>query len=320
MKRSIILLLLLVLILAGCNNKQELNKLSETKSDTLQSPNFRYLTEQQLQAQVNKEIHDILSLANDERIVDAIEIIGLTERAVINILDSNYSAAIDKLEDAIGKATIMTTTRPDLMFFPLDVNVTVRDLVADPIVLENINKEAERLTDKGYLQAARHLLKDLASEIEISTPMLPVATYPDALADAAKALYESRNDEALFILNTALNTIFVETRYIPLPIIRAERMLAEVSTLLEDEDKENDTNINTLLDNAEYQIQFAEALGYGKHDEEFEELYLAIKDIRKELIKMADGNSSNLTDTLRKKLNVFKNRISEEENTESVEK
>jgi len=277
-------------------------------TDTLQVPTEKYLSEKQLQDQVDEEIREILALANDERITDAIQIIATTESAIQHILDSSYTDAIASLEDAIGKAAVMTTARPDLSFFPLDVAITTHDLVADIEVLKQVRKDARQLTDKGYLQAARHLIKDLASELEITTPMLPVATYPNELSMAAKALNDNQPDEALIILTTALNTLFIETRYVPLPLIRAERMIEEVLTLLEDEDK--DVDIQTLLENAEYQIRFAEALGYGKRDKEFGELYSAIKEIRNELKKQGDGDSVGMTKKLGEKLRMFKDRIS----------
>ena len=312
MKTTGIMLLCLSLILTGCNKNEGNEGSSLVQSDSLKSPEKQYLTGLQLQDQVDKEIREVLSLANDERFNDAIEIISLTEDAVRHILDSAYTDAKAKLEDAIGKAAVMTAARPDLGFFPLDVNITVRDLVSGADAISAIGYEADKLTDKGYLQAARHLLKDLASEIEISTPMLPVATYPVALTEAAKLLYEDKPQEALIVLNTALSTVFVETKYIPLPILRAERMLEEVETLLDAEDK--DTDINILLDNIDYQIRFAEALGYGKRDKEFGELYNAIKDIRKEIKRENDGESIDQTKKLREKLNSFKKRISKGNN------
>ena len=305
-------MLYLSLILTGCNKNGGNEGSSQVQSDTLKSPESQYLTELQLQEQVDKEIRELLSLANEERITDAIEIIGLTEDAVRHILDSAYTDAEAKLEDAVGKAAVMTAARPDLGFFPLDVNITVRDLVSGAEALSAIGHEVDKLTDKGYLQAARHLLKDLASEIEIRTPMLPIATYPAALTGAAKLLNEDKPQEALIVLNTALSTVFVETKYIPLPILRAERMLEEVETLLDTGDK--DTDINILLDNIDYQIRFAEALGYGKRDKEFGELYNAIKDIRKEIKQENDGESVDQTIKLREKLNSFRKRISKEKN------
>ena len=313
MKTIARILVLLALVFAGCNNEKTIN-VSEIKSDTLSVPTKKYLTDQQLQEQVDKEIKNVLELANDARISDAIQIINLTEQAQRDILDSSYTEAIGKLEDAIGKAAVLTTTRPELSFIPLDVNVTTRDIIVDLDVLQEIRGEAARLIDKGYLQAARHMLKDLASELEITTPMLPIATYPNTLSLAAKALNDGRHDDALILLNTALNTIFIETKYVPLPLIRAERMLEEVSTLLESENK--DEEINTLLENAEYQIRFAEALGYGKKDKEFEEMYSAIKEIRKEIKTEDKGDSSGLTKKLRDKLSAFKERLIDESRTD----
>jgi hypothetical protein len=315
MKTMVKTLLLLALVLAGCNKQAE--KVSDTAPDTLSLPVNQYLTSEQLQDQVDREIKGILELANDARISDAIQIISLTEEAAKHILDSSYNEAIDNLEDAIGKASVMTAARPELSLFPLDVQVITRDLVTDIDVLREVRKEADRLTDKGYLQAARHLLNDLASELEIVTPMLPVATYPSALTMAAKALEEEKPDEALIYLNTALSTVFVETRYIPLPLIRAERMLEEVTTLLEEGD--NASDVMTLLDNAEYQIRFAEVLGYGKRDKEFAELYSAIHEIRKEMKKEGAGESRNLTARLREKLSAFKKRLTDDSKSDNPE-
>ena len=306
MKKTMLLVLLAVAI-AGCN-KKETNGNAVSLADSLKVPENKYLSEQQLQTQVDQEIKDLLALANDERISDANEIINLTKQAVQNILDSTYTSAIENLEEAIGKAEVLTTSRPDLSLIPLDVQISSRDLVADINVVKEIEREVEYLTKKGYMQAARHLLNDLASELEISTPMLPMETYPDALSQAASVLNENNPDEALILLSTALNTVVVETWNVPLPLIRAEKMLAEASTLLEKGDKADDVQI--LLENAEYQIHFAEVLGYGKKDQEFKELYSAIKQIKQELNKESQGDSVGLTHTLRDKLKAFKERIS----------
>jgi hypothetical protein len=307
MKKTTFLLLILIVALIGCNNSENKGTIVST-ADSVKVPVNNYLSDQQLQTQVDREIKDLLSSANDERISDANEIINLTEQAFQNILDTSYTKAVENLEEAIGKAEVLTTSRPDLSLIPLDVQITTRDLVADIDVVNEIKKEAEELTNKGHLQSARHLLNNLASELEITTPMLPMATYPDALSLAAAALKDNNPDEALILLNTALNTVFVETWYVPLPLIRAERMLAEASTLLEKGGKAKEAH--TLMENAEYQIHFAEALGYGKQDKEFNELYSDLKQIKQELNKEGQGNSAGLTKIFRDKLSAFKERIS----------
>jgi molybdenum cofactor biosynthesis enzyme MoaA len=177
--------------------------------------------------------------------------------------------------------------------------------------LKKIRKDVEELTEKGYLQAARLLLNDVSSEITISTSSLPLASYPDALKQAVKLTKEKRHLDAALVLTNALNTIVVEVRSVPLPLVRAERMLASVDTLLAANDVKTD-DINTLLDNADYQIRFAEALGYGKKDKEFEELYSAIKELKAE-VKKKGANAKKMNSDLRNKLKLFKTRISPRE-------
>jgi hypothetical protein len=308
MKKTALIFLLPLIAIVGCNSSTKPAAANDMQADSLHVPQNKYLTDQQLQDQVNQEIKDLLSVANDARISDANEIINLTEQAVQNILDSTYTRATENLEEAIGKAEVLTTSRPDLSMIPLDIQIGSRDLVADIGTVKEMKKEAEHLTNKGDIQSARHLLDNMASELEISAPMLPMATYPDALSLAAAALKNNNPDDALILLNTALNTVYIETWYVPLPLIRAERMLSEVSTLLEKGNKTSE--VNTLLENAEYQIRFAEALGYGKKDREFQELYTSIKQIKSEVNKENAGDSAGLTQKLRTKLKSFKERIS----------
>ena len=56
--------------------------------------------------------------------------------------------------------------------------------------------------------------------------------------------------------------------------------LLEVDSLLATRDANVDS-INLLLDNADYQIHFAEALGHRKKDKEYKELHDAIKNLRR---------------------------------------
>jgi hypothetical protein len=101
----------------------------------------------------------------------------------------------------------------------------------------------------------------------------------------------------------------VEDKTIPLPILRAERMLEEVETLVNNDDFNKD-DVKLLLENADYEINFAEALGYGKKDKEFKELYSAIKEVKKQMMDDSNTTEKGLIDTLRKKLKKFKEKIS----------
>jgi hypothetical protein len=176
--------------------------------------------------------------------------------------------------------------------------------------LKRIRDEVEDLTDDGYLQAARKMLEGLRSEVDIATASLPLGTYPAALKAAAKLSNEKKPLEAAVVLNTALNTIVIEEREIPLPLVRAEALLAQAATLI-GAAKPPVEDIALLLDNADYEIRFAEALGYGKKDKEFGELYEAIKDLKAEVRKKeVSGKAKAMVGNLRTKLEAFKERIS----------
>jgi hypothetical protein len=191
---------------------------------------------------------------------------------------------------------------------PLDVSIRVQDLVADIDALKKIRDDAEDLTDDGYLQDARRLLENLASELTITTSSLPLATYPAALREAGRLIKERHGIEAALLLSQAMGTIIVEERAVPLPLIRAEAMLSAVDSLLS-VSTANVEEVDLLLDNADYQISFAEALGYGKKDKEFKELHDAIKDLKKE-VKDKKTSARQSNNNLRNKLNTFKTRIS----------
>jgi len=106
-----------------------------------------------------------------------------------------------------------------------------------------------------------------------------------------------------------LNTIVTEEKILPLPILRAERMLEEVETLVNKDDFKKE-DVKLLLENAEYEINFAEALGYGKKDKEYKELYSAIKEVKKQMRDDSNTNEKGLIKKLRYKLKTFKEKIS----------
>lgn len=86
-------------------------------------------------------------------------------------------------------------------------------------------------------------------------------------------------------------------------------MLMEVDSLVQ-KDGFDTEDVRTLLDNASYEIKFAESLGYGKRDKEFKELDDAIKEIEKQMTDKSNTNEKGLIKKLRDKLGKFKERIS----------
>jgi hypothetical protein len=302
--------ILLAVTFAACgpdNKTQPIASMNKTETAYPAKPADAHLSKLQVQEQIHREIREALSTATDSLVTEAAVVVAETHNAIRYLLDSNKAAALRSIETATGKAEVLTHTKPNLNLVPLQINISVHDLVADMDVLKQIRDDAEDLTDRGYLQDARRLLTDIASELSISTSDLPLGTYPDALKEAARLTRENHTLEAALILSTALNTIVTEERDVPLPLIRAEAYLKQVDSLLGT--NANTDQVDLLLDNADYQIRFAEALGYGKRDKEFEEFYDAIKSLRSE-VKKKDRNARKSNSDLRSKLNSFKTRIS----------
>ena len=66
--------------------------------------------------------------------------------------------------------------------------------------------------------AGRILLYHLTSELRVRTFNLPLATYPDALKQAARLLDEGKNSDASGTLQTALNTLVVIDHVTAIPL------------------------------------------------------------------------------------------------------
>jgi hypothetical protein len=301
-----LLLALALLIYTGSQGQGKPNTMKNEQSYAARSAND--ISNQQMQNQLGKELHNAVPSAPDSMMMEAATVVAETRRAIRFLLDSNTTAATRAIETAIGKAAVVTAANPNMAMIPIDVSVSINDLVADMETLMKIRKSAQDFTNQGYLQDARRLLEDLISELSISASNLPLATYPIALTEASKLVNENRLTEAALVLTTAINTIVTEITSVPLPLIRTEATLTEVATLLASGNANVDT-VSQLLDYADYQIHFAEALGYGKKDKEYRELYDAIKTL-KSAVKRNDKSAEKSNTDLRNKLNKFKNRIS----------
>ncbi len=305
-----VLSLLALVAVFACNEKPTKQELMAKLEpiDSLEKPRKSYLKEAQFQKSIDEEIQRNIQLANDELITDAAEVISTTKDAVKAIADSSYTDAKSHIEKAIGKAEAITALKPDLALAPLDFNIQINDLVSNVPTVKRLTEEAQEALEDGKVQKARELLTGLNSELAITAYKLPIATYPLALKDALVLAKEKKYMEASVLLNSALSTIVIEKKLVPLPLLRAERMLLEVDELLQKDDFDTE-NVRTLLDNASYEIKFAEALGYGERDKEFKELDNAIKEIEKQMKDKSNTEEKGLIKKLREKLKNFKDRI-----------
>jgi hypothetical protein len=212
---------------------------------------------------------------------DATSAIQETQAALKHLDDGNTKEALAALERATGKLDVILARDPALELAPAGVGVVTYDVQGGVDTVNKVRKQAENLMDVGQLQAARRLLKNLASETVISVTNIPLATYPDAIKSAVKFIDQNKKDEAKRVLQAALNTQVVTDTIIPLPIVRAEDALKNAESLAQKKDrtKEDNDRLKASMDQARGQLEFAQALGYGTKND-FDKMYAQLTEIQ----------------------------------------
>jgi hypothetical protein len=248
---------------------------SVVRADTPRAPS----TDSQTQSQTEDKRKALLA--------DATSAIQETQSALKQLDDNKPQEALAALERATGKLDVILARDPQLELAPAGVNVVTYDIEGGVDAVKKVRKQAEDLIDAGQLQEARHLLKGLASETVVSVTNLPLATYPDAIKSAVKLIDQKKLDAAKHVLQAALDTQVVTDTIIPLPVVRAQEYLKTAEGLAEKKDrtKEDNDHLNRALDQANGQIQFAQALGYGTK-KDFDSLDKQLAEIRE---KTADN-------------------------------
>jgi len=223
------------------------------------------------------------------------------------IAKSKDKKAKEELAKLIGELEILMTKDPSVALVPVSVAYETEDVVIDIPTVYEMTDAAKKAMDDGYYQAAKKIMTDLTSELQVKTSYLPLATYPDAMRIAAALLDEGKKEEAAAILVKALNTLVIEEVDMPLPVLRAEEFIKLGAAAMLSDDKDKKDVALLFLDNADYQLQLAEAMGYGKKDKEYKELADAIKDL-KQVIK-DNKESKGKFEKLSEKIKNFKERL-----------
>ncbi len=212
-----------------------------------------------------------------------------TNNALKALDEGRKEDALAALEKATGKLDILLARDANLAFIPVSVSSRVQNIVTSAEGVKDIVKEVKKLLGDGYVQEARSLLSTLASETAITVVSLPMATYPDAMKEAASLISDNKIFAAKDVLQTALNTLAVDVTIIPIPVVAAQELLLKAEELAEMKDRSDEQNaeLSSILNSAEEELKFAQALGYGKK-KDFEGFYSEIKNIRE---KTSDGKS-----------------------------
>lgn len=243
----------------------------------------------QATAEVKQGTQDQMAEKRKEIMTEAVTALQETRNALKALDDNKTRDALAALEKATGKLEIIPAREPELALAPTGVTAVTHDILGSLEAVKTATAEAGDLLEDGRVQEARHLLRGLASETVISTTNLPLATYPAAIKKAVRLIDEDKTKEAKVVLQTALNTLVVTNTVIPLPVVTAESLLEEAEKLAENKERteEESIRLNALLNAAQTEIEFAQALGYGTK-KDFNVLYEELDLIRE---KTGSGKS-----------------------------
>lgn len=236
-----------------------------------------------VQPQVEKQTANAASEKRKKLLADAATAIAQTEQALKALEDKKSDSALRALAAATGKLELVVARDPALKLAPVSTSVVTYDLYANPDEVKTAIAEARKALNDGNLPRARVLVEALASEVQIRTSNIPLATYPAAIKAITPLIDAGKIDEAKAQLQAALSTLVITTDdVIPLPKLRAENLLKEAQALTEKKDRSNEENdkLANALKAAREQLQIAELLGYGKKAD-YEPMYAQLDGIEK---------------------------------------
>lgn len=265
------------------------------------NPQSRSSTAEGVQSQVESKQAEKATQLRKKLLAEAALAIDDTKKALAFLDKKNSKEALAALERVTGKLELIISREPGLALAPIDMNVAVQDLLADPDTVKVILKEARDLLGDGEVQKARPLLANLSSEMVFSTINIPLATYPQAIKAVARLIDENKLNEAKTALEAALSTLVVTDVIIPLPVVRAELLLKEAEKLAENSSRSEKDNesLSNHLSEARKQVRLAEVLGYGQK-KNYKPIYEQIDQIEK---KSRGGKSARgWFDNIKKKV------------------
>jgi len=300
----------IIFILVSCQdkkNKDTMNSTSDKPTVAIERPSLDKTEDSIIVKAQNKATMEKVMKARGKMTKEATQAVLETQNAIQLLSKNDAVDAINKLEKVIGQIEIVTNKYPDLDLIPVDISVKTNDLITDISTIKQITKDAESALKNGHLQEAKQLLSGLTSEIDITTVNLPLGIYPKEIEKAVHLIGLNKFAEAKSLLISTINELVTEQEVLPIPILNAEALLNEAAQKYLEDRTQNNAVVISLLDNAKYQLKFAEALGYGNQDKIFKELDNEIKNLKKSVNTKTD--SKDLFTKVKSKLKNFKEKV-----------
>ena len=199
------------------------------------------------------------AMENQVKVIqEAVDSLKYAHNALDELYKGNKEKASKSLEKALGKLEVTLASKNVPKLLPVDSHIFVNELITSSDAIKEAVKHAKELLDDDKLQAAKAVLEPLKSEIDITVVSLPLATYPNALKETAKLIHDNKIDEAKVVLGTALNTLVVTEKIIPIPLIEATELIASADEVAEKDPKRAKLYLNA----AQEALKISKQLGY----------------------------------------------------------
>jgi len=265
--------------------------------------NKRMEEKQEITQKVESSQNDYVNEQGKKVSNEAVEIVNMITNVVEQLKAKDKDEAIKTIETVLGKLEVLIAKDPSKELIPVDVKQQVIDFpgtLADVVYSKEVVVD---LIEDDEVQKARDIMMQLASELDIYVTVLPVVTYPTALKAIVPLIEQEKFDEALSLIIKVIETLVIEKIVIPLPVLRAEQAIIKASELTKDKEDANRDELKELLAYAKEQLELAQALGYGKVNEDYKGLQEEIKKI--ETILEGEESTKDIFETLKEKLSSF---------------
>ncbi|NPA50075.1 MAG: YfdX family protein [Epsilonproteobacteria bacterium] len=235
---------------------------------------------------------------------EAIEALNLIGEVLEAIDKQDKEKAIEACEKSLGKIEVLLARDPNLSQVPVDIREQVIDYPGTVDDIVHTKEVLKELIEDDELQAARDIMLNLASELDIFITLLPVGAYPAAIKGIIPLIEAGDFQEAKKLLIEILDTLVLEKIVIPLPVLRAQKAIERASDLTKGKDDANKEELKELLEYAKEQLLLAQALGYGKVKEDYKDLLDEIEKIES-ILADKDKGTKDIFEELKEKLNKY---------------
>lgn len=259
-----------------------------TAEDNVLNSAVRIQNQEQIQKDIQNQAQQLKKEIKKTLVDDAIAIKSETQRALGFIKKGLNGRALAALERGIGKADVLLARHPDETLPPIDFTLSIVDIAPKNLekISEITHQGVKAINSRDYSKG-RTLLSQLRSEIKVDIICLPLATFSQALKDAARSLELGNRKEASSALETALTSLVAHERIHPIPVLEVIATLTTAENLIE-KDPENALK---LMERAKVDLSRAVELGYLAKNDNYNTLNDEIVNLEDEIKRPKPSSS-----------------------------